>query len=82
MKHFLLMVSVFVLMTACSKVNNENYDAIETGMDYSEIEALLGNPTECDEIFGMKQCKWGDYNKNIDVKFIADKVSIFSKKGL
>ena len=82
MKHLLLALSTLVLLVGCSKINIENYETIEIGMDYSDIETLLGSPTECDELLGMKQCQWGDENKYIDIKFVADKTTIFSKKGL
>ncbi len=82
MKQFLLAAATLVLLTACGKINNENYQAIELGMDYSDIETLLGMPTECDKTLGMKQCQWGDEDKHINVKFVASKVTIYSKKGL
>lgn len=82
MKQFLLALSALVLLTACGKINSENYQTIELGMDYSEIETLLGSPTECDETLGIKQCQWGDDSKYINVKFVASKVTIYSKKGL
>lgn len=82
MKQILIAVATLALLTACGKINNENYQKIEVGMDYSDVEALLGNPAECDATLGMKQCTWGADEKNINVKFVADKVTIYSKKGL
>lgn len=82
MKQIILAVATLVLLAACGKLNKENYQQIEVGMDYSEIESLLGNPAECDETLGMKQCVWGGDEKNISVKFVADKVTIYSQKGL
>jgi len=82
MKHLLVVLSTVLLLAACGKINKENYETITLGMDYSEIETLLGNPTECDETLGMKQCQWGDESKYINVKFVASKVTIYSKKGL
>jgi hypothetical protein len=82
MKHLLLVLTTLFLVTACGKINNDNYQAIEIGMDYTEVETLLGNPSECDDMLGMKQCQWGGDNKHINVKFVASKVTIYSKKGL
>ncbi|MGB1297474.1 MAG: DUF3862 domain-containing protein [Psychrobium sp.] len=82
MKNKLLIAGAVFLLAACGKINKENYDALAVGMDYTEVESLLGNPAECDETLGMKQCQWGDDNKGINVKFVADKVTIYSQKGL
>lgn len=82
MKHLLLVLTTLFLVTACTKINNENYESIEIGMDYRDVETLLGNPSECDDLLGMKQCQWGSDSKYINVKFVASKVTIYSKKGL
>lgn len=82
MKHLLLAISTLTLLVGCGNITKENYDALEIGMDYSEVESLLGGSAECDEILGMKQCQWGDDSKYINVKFVADKVTIYSNKGL
>lgn len=82
MKKIILVIATFALLVGCSKLTIENYETLELGMDYRDIEILLGNPTKCDELLGIKQCQWGDDSKYIDVKFVADKATIFSKKGL
>lgn len=82
MKNKLIIAGFALLLAACSKVNNENYEVLSVGMDYSDVETLLGSPDECDETLGMKQCTWGNDTKNINIKFVADKVTIYSKKGL
>ena len=79
----LLLCSVVILgLVACSKVNNENYQMLESGMDYNEVEVLLGAPLECQEALGLKQCKWGNEQRFIDIKFVANKVTFHSMKGL
>lgn len=83
MKIKLITLSIVLLsLVGCSKINKENYQAIESGMDYSEVEVLLGAPTECQEAIGLKQCKWGTEQRFIDIKFVADKVTYHSMKGL
>ncbi|NRA59585.1 MAG: DUF3862 domain-containing protein [Psychrobium sp.] len=81
-KTIILASCVSLLLVACSKLSNENYQRIEMGQDFSEIETLLGTPSSCQETMGLKQCQWGNEQRNIDVKFVADKVTYFSKKGL
>ena len=74
-------LSVLVLV-GCSKITKDNYQVIEAGMDYQEIELLLGSPSSCDEALGFKQCSWGTEQRYIDIKFVADKVTFFSHKGV
>lgn len=68
--------------SGCSKVTNENYARIETGMDYDEVVAVLGAPDEVTDAMGTKSAVWGRAPKTISVKFIADKVVFRSAKGL
>ena len=71
----------FVLF-GCSKLNRENYDKIEPGMEYEQVISIIGDPDKCDAVMSAKNCVWGDENKNITIKFIADKVVFSSMKGL
>lgn len=77
-----LCATLVLLAGACSKVTNENYAQIETGMSYDEVVAILGPPDEVDEVLGTKSAAWGQEPKMISVKFIADKVVFRSAKGL
>lgn len=74
----LMLVSVF----ACSKINRENYDKLEIGMEYDKVVSILGEPASCEAILTAKRCIWGKPPKTIDIKLIADKVVLFSNKGL
>jgi hypothetical protein len=76
-----LMTSLF-LTVGCSKINKENYDKLEMGMEYSEVTALLGNPDSCTESMGAKSCTWGNEAKNIKVNFLADTTMVFSSTGI
>lgn len=49
-----------VLLAACSKINQENYSKLKAGMAKSEVESLLGSPTECSGAIGLTSCTWGD----------------------
>lgn len=71
-----------LLMVGCSKVNQDNYAQLAAGMNKSEVEALLGKPTECSGALGMVSCTWGDQQRFISVQYAADRVLMFSGKGL
>jgi hypothetical protein len=78
----LVLCVVLLLCTGCSKMNRENYDKLKMGMSYKEATTLLGQSDTCDSAMGAKSCTWGSEQKNISVKFVADKVVFFSSKGL
>ena len=82
MKFFVIGLFIAVTLFGCSKVNRENFDKLKVGMDYQEVVSIIGEPDKCDSLLGIKNCVWGDEDKNITVKFVADKVAVPSMKGL
>ena len=76
----IIFVSLFIF--ACSKVTQENYEKIKLGMAYEEVIDILGKAQECDSSIGMTNCRWESNGKYIKIQFIADKVVLFSAKGL
>jgi len=76
----IIFVSLFIF--ACSKVTQENYEKIKLGMAYEEVIDILGKAQECDSSIGMTNCRWENNGKFIKIQFIADKVVLFSAKGL
>lgn len=78
----LALLSLCVFLTACNKINQENYSHIKTGMTKTEVEQLLGSPKECSGALGMSSCTWGDEKAFISVQYAADKVLMYSGQGL
>ncbi|WP_022947934.1 DUF3862 domain-containing protein [Methylohalobius crimeensis] len=78
----LSLIALTLLLAACSKVTPENYQNLELGMDYQEVVKLLGEPDECEAVLNAESCTWGKPKKNIKVRFISDKVVLFSSEGL
>ena len=78
----LAVLSFCVLLAACSKVNQQNFSKLSTGMSKAEVEQLLGSPTDCSGALGMSSCTWGDKKSFISVQYAGDKVLIFSGQGL
>jgi hypothetical protein len=76
----IIFVSLFI--SACSKVTQENYEKIKLGMAYEEVADILGKAQECGSSIGMTNCRWESNGKYIKIQFIADKVVLFSAKGL
>jgi len=71
-----------LLGAGCSKLSKQNYDRIKVGMEYKDITVILGDTATCDAAMGAKSCTWGDEQKNITAKFVADKVVFMTCKGL
>jgi outer membrane protein assembly factor BamE (lipoprotein component of BamABCDE complex) len=77
-----LIVAVALLALACSKVTAENYAKIKSGMEYTEVTSILGNPASCDDVIGFKSCRWGDEKSHIIVRFAGDAVIMSSAENL
>ena len=78
----LALIAACVLLVACNKVNQANYSKLQPGMSKSEVEQLLGAPSECAGALGITSCTWGDEQSMISVQFAGDQVLMFSGKGL
>ena len=79
----ILLFAVFSLaIMGCSKVTQENYDRIKSGMTYEEVKKILGDPTNCESGLGIKSCVWQHGEKKIDIKILADQVIFLTSKNL
>ncbi|MCE6981685.1 outer membrane protein assembly factor BamE [Pseudomonas frederiksbergensis] len=78
----LALLSLCVFLTACNKINQENYSQLKSGMAKAEVEKLLGAPTDCSGALGMSRCTWGDEKTFISVQYAGDKVLMYSGQGL
>lgn len=78
----LMLLSLALLLSACSKVSVENYDKLKAGMPYTEVKQLLGAPTQCSEVLSVKHCVWGDDKRHIDVSFVGDQAVVFTAENL
>lgn len=75
-------MGLLLAMLGCSKVTLENYSKITTGMTYDEVTQVIGSPDECDDVMGVRNCRWGDEKGAINVSFIGGKVLLFSSSNL
>lgn len=82
MSRCLAMLSLCVLLAACTNINQENYSKLKAGMTKAEVEQLLGQPSECSGALGFSSCTWGDEKTFISVQYAGDKVLMFSGQGL
>lgn len=78
-----ILTAIFVLLlAACSKLTLENYDRLKGGMSYQEVKDILGAPSQCSEVLGVKSCTWGDDKRYIKVNFLGNQVLLFSAEGV
>lgn len=81
MKYIKLLFPVLCLM-GCSKITAENYALLSLGMDRSAVVEMLGTASQCDEeMLKTQSCIWQSGDKQIAIKFVADKVAFYSKEG-
>lgn len=78
----ILAASGVLLLAACSRVNQENYEKLKTGMTYEEVRNVLGKADSCSEAIGIRHCRWGETERYIDGNFIADKAVMFSSRNI
>lgn len=78
----ILVMGLLLTTLGCSKLTIENYNQITTGMTYDEVTQLLGKPAQCDDLMGVRNCRWGDDTRSVQVSFVAGKVMLFSSSNL
>ena len=80
-------IAVFALLAACSKVSQENFAKVQTGMTEQEVTAILGSPTESTtrELLGVSGTSsvWRSGDAEINIRFVGGKVALksFDKPG-
>ena len=77
-----ILAVVASIVAGCSKLTASHYHQIKAGMDYQQVNEILGAPDECSEIHGTKQCIWGGDNKNIQITFVHDKATLTSQTNI
>ena len=77
-----LLLGLMLTLLGCSKLTLENYDKIAVGMSYDEVTRLIGPPDQCDDVMGVRSCRWGDDKRSVHVNFVAGQVLLFSSSNL
>lgn len=82
MNKLLATAALTLLLTACGKINSDNYSKLESGMSKEDVVAILGEPNACESALAFETCRWGDDDKNIEVRFAADNLLAKTAEGL
>lgn len=80
MRRLAVTLCVLALALACAKATRENYDRIQTGMSYSEVIEILGEPTTTEDVglgpFSAGTASWEGPDGTISIQFLNKKVQI------
>lgn len=70
----------FTLLIACSRVTEENYNRIESGMEEAAVIKILGDPDETSSMrigsLTGKSSVWDDGKARISIQFFNGKVKL------
>lgn len=77
-------LSVMVgLASGCAeRLSLANYEKLKVGQPYTEVVAILGEPTRCDELLGVRNCDWGTPERGVNVRFVASQVLLMQARNL
>ena len=76
----ILLVVICVSLGSCSgtKISQENFEKIQTGMPLAQVTAILGPPTESSSVdvavFSGTVSKWKAADVTITIQFVNGKV--------
>ena len=81
LKHLLILPLILVLLS-CSKVTEDNFTKITTGMSYAQVTKILGDPTKTQSLkimeFAATNATWKHKGRVISIQFLDDKVKMKS----
>ncbi len=77
----ILFLSFIIGISACSKINQQNYNKLEVGLSFDSVKKLLGEPMGCEVHLGTRYCSWSEKQRHIRCNFQADRVVLYSSEG-
>lgn len=71
------------LASGCAeRLSLANYEKLKVGQPYAEVVEILGEPTRCDELLGVRTCDWGTPERGVNVRFVASQVLLTQARNL
>src|SRR5690242_6608850 len=81
-KRLMIVTSLCLLIVACNRLTQENFDKIKPSMKMKEVVAILGEPTSSDSIniagVSGTAAVWKDKKTEITIQFLNDEVLLKS----
>ncbi|WP_136254835.1 outer membrane protein assembly factor BamE domain-containing protein [Onishia niordana] len=78
----LLLLTLWFAGCQPSTLTLDNYQRLSPGMTREEVEAVIGEPSECAGAMMVDQCRWGDEARYIQGQFLNGKAVAFQYQGL
>ena len=78
----ILPLTLLSLLAACGRLTADNYDKLKTGMTYDEVKAIIGAPTTCSDVLGVKNCTWGDDKRHVNASFVGGKLMLTTAENI
>ena len=74
-----VVVLVALTLVGCgSRINQDNFEKVQTGMTMAQVKVILGNPTESSSVdvavFSGTVSKWQAGDLTITIQFVNSKV--------
>lgn len=82
-----LVISMCLMLAACNRVSQRNFDKIQSSMTMQQVTQILGEPTNSDSVMiaGVSgtSAVWSDGKNEITIQFLNGKVffKTFSHDG-
>lgn len=65
-----------------SRLTLDSYEQLQAGMTRAQVEAILGEPSECSGAVMIDNCLWGDEVRFIQAQFVGGKAMAYQYQGL
>ncbi len=81
-KIVLALTCSLLLLTAlgCSRLTQENFNKVETGMTYEQVVGILGEPTDNKSVgagpVSASSVSWESDSARVNIKFLNNKVQL------
>ncbi|MEM1177552.1 MAG: hypothetical protein AAGM22_04355 [Acidobacteriota bacterium] len=77
-----LLAAALLVAIGCSRLTQENFNLVEKGMTFEEVQTILGAPTESKSVgigpLSGTAATWDDGKTRIEIKFVNEKVQLKS----
>ena len=73
---------LLLLLTAlgCTRLTQENFNKVQTGMTYEEVVTILGEPSDNQSVgagpLSASSITWEDDSARVNIKFLNNKVQL------
>jgi hypothetical protein len=81
-RHLALIGVLLLVLSACGKLTQENYNKITVGMSYDDVVQRIGSPTRYDDVMGLRHCSRGNDTPLANITFAGENVMLFASSNL